>query len=225
MLEALVSEHPAMQTAVRIVRDDWPLHMFNQGFRFWKYAYHARGESLKNTTVGPSDGRWTQQDIYPLLEMLQNRSTCWRTYGCPVGMCDMDPGYTRFAPGESNLDVNAGCRDGWTAQEHFRKRVQEVDQAWSNLELENPNCDPQVVADKYELRKEQVMFIWSVFDTDPENVTKKMLADPYHKLKYPIQGDPVQKVRQVWESFDILCQNFSIAQVVLGECVCLVAQL
>ena len=225
MLEALVSEHPAMQTAVRIVRDDWPLHMFNQGFRFWKYAYHARGEFLKNTTVGPSDGRWTQQDIYPLLEMLQNRSTCWRTYGCPVGMCDMDPGYTRFAPGESNLDVNAGCRDGWTAQEHFRKRVQEVDQAWSNLELENPNCDPQVVADKYELRKEQVMFIWSVFDTDPENVTKKMLADPYHKLKYPIQGDPVQKVRQVWESFDILCQNFSIAQVVLGECVCLVAQL
>ncbi len=216
MLEALVREYPAMKTAVRIVRDDWPLHMFNQGFRFWKYAYHARGESLKNTTVGPSDGKWTQRDIYPLLEMLQNRSTCWRSYGCPVGLCTTDPGYTRGAPGESNLDVNAGCRDGWTAQEHFRKRVEEVDQVWSNLELENSDCDPQAVADKYELRKEQVMYIWSVFDTDPENVTKRMFADPYKKLHYPIVN-PAQKVRQVWESFDIFCQNYSIAQVVLGE--------
>jgi hypothetical protein len=113
--------------------------------------------------------------------------------------------------------VNAGCRDGWTAQEHFRKRVEEVDQAWSNLELENSDCDPQVVADKYGLRKEQVMFIWSVFDTDPESVTERMLADPYKMLRYPIQGDPAQKVRQVWESFDIFCQNYSIGQVVLGE--------
>ena len=215
--DRMVSEYPSLSTAVKIIRDDWPLHMYNQGFRFWKYPYHARGESLKNSTVGPSDGRWKKSDIYPILTMLQNRSTCWRSYSCEVGQCSVDPGFTRVSPGESMLDVNPGCRDGWTAQQHFQKRIEEVDQAWSNLEMENPYCDPQVVADKYKLRKEQVQFIWSVFETDAENVTNRMAADSFYKLKYPISGDPVQKVRQVWEAFDIHCQNYTIAQIVLGK--------
>jgi hypothetical protein len=219
MLEGLVSDYPAMITAVKTVREDWPLHMFNQGLRYWKYSYLARGEYLKNTTFGPSDGQWTQGDLYPLLTMLQNRSTCWRTYGCTVGLCRTDPGYTRTGPGESMLDVNAGCRDGWTAQMHFRKRIEEIDQAWSNLEMENPYCDPQVVADKYEIRKEQVQFMWAVFETDPEKVVASMLATRNPKLTYPFKlgADPVQKVLQVWEAFDIHCQNYTLAQIVLGE--------
>ena len=216
MLEQLVAEFPSMSTAVQIVRDDWPLHMFNQGFRFWKYAYHARGESLKDTTVGPTDGRWTKSDLFPILTMLQNRSTCWRSYSCEVGQCSVDVGYTRVTPGESMLDVNPGCRDGWTAQQHFRKRVEEVDQAWSNLEMENPFCDPQVVADKYGLRKEQVQYMWSSFESDPENVTTMMFSEAHDKLKYTITGDPIQKVLQVWEAFDVHCQNYTVGQVVLG---------
>jgi ABC-type transporter MlaC component len=62
-----------------------------------------------------------------------------------------------------------------------------------------------------------VQFIWSVFETDAENVTNRMAADSFYKLKYPISGDPVQKVRQVWEAFDIHCQNYTIAQIVLGK--------
>jgi alpha-tubulin suppressor-like RCC1 family protein len=216
LLERLVADYPAMSTAVQIVRDDWPLHMYNQGLRYWKYAHHARGEYLKSTTAGPSDGSWTKDDLYPLLTMLQNRSTCWRSYSCQVGLCSTDIGYTRVNPGESSLDVNPGCRDGWTAQQHFRKRIEEIDQAWSNLELENPYCEPQVIADKYELRKEQVQYIWAAFATDPENVTQSMLKSSHPNVKKPILGDPIQKVRQVWDAFDIHCQNYTIAQISLG---------
>ncbi len=95
--------------------------------------------------------------MVPIIEMLQNRSTCWRSYSCASGsLCPLIRGHVRLNSGESNLDVNPGCRDGWTARIHFQKRIEEIDQAWSNLEMENWMCDPQAVADAHGIRKEQV---------------------------------------------------------------------
>ncbi len=193
------------------------MHLFNLGLRTWTYAYEARQEILSNLTVGPSEGVWLREDVVPIMIMLQNRSTCWRSFSCTSeGACTIVKGYTRTTDGESRLDVFPGCRDGWTAQMHFRKRLEEIDQVWSNLEVENTDCDPQAVGYKLGLRKEQVQFIWAALETDPSNVIAQLFNHRSDTLKVPFTN-PIETVRKVWDAFDSGCQNFSLGEVSGGQ--------
>jgi len=229
MLDTLVADHPAMKTAVGYVKDDWPIHMYVHGKTGrHKFPYQARQERLSASTVGPDgDGLWREVSVLPILHMLQNRSTCWRDFSCAYGDCITTPGYTRFNPGASRLDVNPGCIDGWTASKAFKMSIEQVDQAWSNLEIENSNCDPLFVANKLGIQKEQVHFIWSSLELDPGNITRNMNELRFAhitSLAFPIH-DPKEVVRAVQQAFSVDCQNFSISQTLFGcmtdgTCVC-----
>lgn len=226
MLDDIVEEYPSMSTAVHITKEDWPIHLYNQGFRYWTYPYQAREDILTNLTIGPSRGVWLREDVIPILHMLQNRSTCWRSYSCTSeGACNVIRGYTRTTDGESRLDVFPGCRDGWTAQIHFRKRLEEIDQAWSNLEIENTDCDPQAVAYKLGLRKEQVQYIWAALETDAMNVSRQLENHRSATLRVAFTGDRLQTIRGVWDAFDTGCSNFSLGEtsggcLFDGTCIC-----
>jgi alpha-tubulin suppressor-like RCC1 family protein len=220
----------SLKTATRMIIEDWPITLFNQGLRSpHLYSYNARSEVLTPKTYGPRQGGvWWPSDILPMLEMFQNRSTCWRTYSCgsPFTPCEIIRGSVRITQGESALDVLQGCRDGWTARVHFQKRIEEIDQAWSNLEMENYQCDPQAVADEVGIRKEQVQFIWAVFERDVGNITR-MLAEDFileDPLSTPM-NDPENQIPAVWKALSEGCQNTSIGQVKSGcmfdgSCMC-----
>ena len=96
----------------------------------------------------------------------------------------------------------------------FNKRIEEIDQVWSNLEEENFYCDPQAVASFYGVTKEQVQFMWSVLETDPAKVVTLLAQSADPLLSAPFLGgyDYVTVVKGVWLAFEERCFEVSISE-------------
>ena len=59
------------------------IHMYITGKKGkHSFPHTARQERLSGSTVGPDSGAWSEASVLPVFHMLQNRSTCWRTYSC-----------------------------------------------------------------------------------------------------------------------------------------------
>ena len=212
-LNNLVSDFPDLRTAVTLVIEDWPLELFLQGVRQWKYSFEARAQQLTASTQGPHKGLWQEADVVQIVEMIQNRSTCWRSFDCASG-CTVINGQTRPTASTSGFVAGPGCRDGWTARIAFNKRIEEIDQAWSNLEEENLYCDPQAVAAYYGVTREQAEFMWSVLETDPAKVINMLMQSTDSQLSAPfLTGvDYVSIVQSIWDAFDENCFDVTISE-------------
>jgi alpha-tubulin suppressor-like RCC1 family protein len=213
-MDALVIDFPAMKTAVDLVIEDWPLVLFLKGVRQWSFSYEARVQKMSASTQGPSNGYWQESDVLQIVEMLQNRSTCWRSYDCPSGSCQVIRGQTRTTASTSGFQAGPGCRDGWTARIAFSKRIEEIDQVWSNLEEENLFCDPLAVANYYGITREQAQFMWSTLELDPNKILDMLMSSSNPALSAPFLGglDFVSVVLHVWEAFNDKCFQVTLSE-------------